>query len=102
MIRKRSLFRESEPWIRDRGLEADRLAPLAPLIEHEKSLREAVSKQVATPEQVQTAGAPPVLRNGLELINNLTMFGLIAIGGCLILGFLTPLAARSRRPRSWR
>ena len=29
------------------------------------------------------------------MINNLTMFGLIAIGVCLILGFLTPLAALS-------
>jgi uncharacterized membrane protein YphA (DoxX/SURF4 family) len=77
-----------------RGLEADRRALLAPLLGREKSLRDSVIK-LATAEQAQSAGAPRAPRNGLELINNLTMFGLIAIGGCLILGFLTPLAALS-------
>jgi uncharacterized membrane protein YphA (DoxX/SURF4 family) len=77
-----------------RGLEADRRALLAPLLDREKSLREAVIK-LAAGEQAQAAGPPSAPRNGLELINNLTMFGLIAIGGCLILGFLTPLAALS-------
>ncbi len=76
------------------GLEADRRSLTQPLLEHQKALREAVVK-LATPEQTQALGAPSAPRNGLELINNLTMFGLIAIGGCLILGFLTPLAALS-------
>jgi uncharacterized membrane protein YphA (DoxX/SURF4 family) len=76
-----------------RSLEADRRALLAPLLDHEKALREAVINKVATPEQAQSLGAPSAPRNGLEMINNLTMFGLVAIGGCLILGFLTPLAA---------
>ena len=89
---------------------------IAPLAERGKALRDAVAK-LATTEQVQAAKAPllsklkapdgfPALGRRaiqaaesarpwtrLDWINFATTYGLIAIGGCLILGFLTPLAA---------
>ena len=48
-----------------------------------------------TPKAKATASGepPPALRTKLDWINMLTMFGMIAVGVCLMLGFLTPLAA---------
>jgi uncharacterized membrane protein YphA (DoxX/SURF4 family) len=48
---------------------------------------------IATPAQVEARGAyePPMTE--LDWLNTLTTYGLIAAGACLILGFLTPLAA---------
>ena len=79
-----------------RGLEADRRSLLAPLLDREKALREAVIKS----SRHARAGSNRRVRSrqpwtGLDVINRLTMFGLVAIGFCLILGFLTPLAALS-------
>jgi len=56
------------------------------------ALHEAVAR-LATPEQQSAAGpfAPP--RTSLDWINDLTTYGLIAMGVCLILGLCTPLAA---------
>src|SRR5262249_35714537 len=50
---------------------------------------------VATPEQRKAAGVWAAPRTSLDTVNQLTMYGLIAIGLCLIAGFLTPLAALS-------
>ncbi len=77
-----------------RGLEADRRALIAPLIEHRKELRDAIAK-LASADQLKSAGSPGVPMTGLDVINRLTMFGLVAIGVCMIAGLFTPLAAVS-------
>jgi uncharacterized membrane protein YphA (DoxX/SURF4 family) len=104
-----------------RSVEADRRALIAPLIARQNALREAVAK-FALPDQAKAAGATremvlgwldrvglgagssghsqatdpvPVRWTSLDVINTVTMFGLIAIGFCLIAGFLTPFAALS-------
>jgi uncharacterized membrane protein YphA (DoxX/SURF4 family) len=98
-----------------RSLDADRRGLIAPLAERGKALRDGVAK-LATSEQVRGAKAALLSRVGpqsfsasdtdaikaaeaarpwtrLDWINFATTYGLIAIGICLILGFLTPLAA---------
>ncbi len=104
-----------------RTLDTERRSLIAPLAERESALRDAVAK-LAIREQVQSAKAPllslvkikpavyPVTDpdadretiiaaeesrpwTRLDWINAATTYGLIAIGGCLILGFLTPLSA---------
>jgi len=77
-----------------RSLDADRRSLTGPLVEREKALRDAVAK-LATADQIKTSGAGGSRWTSLDLLNNLTMYGLIAIGFCLIAGFLTPLAALS-------
>jgi len=77
-----------------RSLDADRRSLTGPLVEREKALRDAVAK-LATADQIKTSGAGGSPRTSLDLLNNLTMYGLIAIGFCLMAGFLTPLAALS-------
>jgi uncharacterized membrane protein YphA (DoxX/SURF4 family) len=94
-----------------------------PIVGQEKTMREAVAK-LATPDQVKAAGAtresvqsllgkvgispsagslasaassssPPSQWTSLDVLNAATMYGLVAIGGCLILGLFTPMAAIS-------
>jgi uncharacterized membrane protein YphA (DoxX/SURF4 family) len=77
-----------------RSLEADRRSLLGPLLDRRKMLRDAVIG-VAKPDQKKSAGLPEPPRTSLDLINRLTMFGLVAIGFCLIAGLFTPLAACS-------
>ncbi len=105
-----------------RGVDADRRSLIQPLVGQQKALREGIDKLVATAEQRAAAGAtreavltllakagigssspgqahttvaPPAQWTGLDVLNALTMYGLIAIGFCLIAGFLTPVAALS-------
>jgi uncharacterized membrane protein YphA (DoxX/SURF4 family) len=54
-------------------------------------IREADKTQTAEP--LKAADDAPRPWTQLDLINVATTYGLIAIGGCLILGFMTPLAA---------
>ncbi len=75
-----------------RGLDADRRSLIGPLVERGKTLRAAVAK-LATDDQLQKAGGIGAPWTHLDAINLATTYGLIAIGVCLILGFLTPLAA---------
>jgi uncharacterized membrane protein YphA (DoxX/SURF4 family) len=98
-----------------RALDTDRRGLIGPLEERGKALRDEVAK-LATSEQIRGARAPLLSRVGpssasasdhdaikaaeaarpwdrLHWINFATTYGLIAIGICLILGFLTPLAA---------
>jgi uncharacterized membrane protein YphA (DoxX/SURF4 family) len=75
-----------------RGLDGDRRSLTQPLIEMGNRLRQSVIKR-ATPEQLASAGPSPSPWTSLDLINTLTIYGLIAIGVCLIAGFFTPLAA---------
>jgi uncharacterized membrane protein YphA (DoxX/SURF4 family) len=99
-----------------RGLDTERRALVGALEERSKAFRDAVVAKLATSEQVRDAKAPLLSRVGpqapaasdsdaikaaeaarpwdqLDWINFATTYGLIAIGICLILGFLTPLAA---------
>jgi uncharacterized membrane protein YphA (DoxX/SURF4 family) len=75
-----------------RTLDADRKKLTGPLIARGQELADAVVAK-ATPEQRKAAGAyaPPL--STLDMANYLTMYGLCAMGVCLILGFLTPFAA---------
>ena len=85
-------YQRERAWDARRGADADRRSLIAPLAERGKTLRDSVAK-LATTEQIEAAGAvtPPMTQ--LDLINIATTYGLIAIGACLILGLLTPLAA---------
>jgi uncharacterized membrane protein YphA (DoxX/SURF4 family) len=85
-------FEKERAWDARRSVDADRRSLTAPLLEHGKELRDAVVK-LAKPEQQKTAGAASRPWNSLELHNLLTIYGLIAIGLCLMAGFLTPWAA---------
>lgn len=49
--------------------------------------------KLVTPEQARSAGPLPVVWTRMDTINALTMYGLAAVGLCLLLGFCTPLAA---------
>jgi len=87
-------YEKERAWDARRVLDADRRSLTQPLIEREKALREAVAK-LATPDEINTSGASGSPVTTLDLLNYLTMYGLIAIGFCLMAGFLTPLAALS-------
>jgi uncharacterized membrane protein YphA (DoxX/SURF4 family) len=78
-----------------RGLEGDRRSLIAPLVERQKGMRDAIAKLVATPDQLRSAGAAGAPVTSLSVINMLTMYGLVAIGFCLMAGLFTPLAALS-------
>jgi uncharacterized membrane protein YphA (DoxX/SURF4 family) len=53
-------------------------------------------RQQVRPEQQKAAGQlPDPAWTSLDVINALTMYGLIVMGGCLMLGFLTRLSALS-------
>jgi uncharacterized membrane protein YphA (DoxX/SURF4 family) len=77
-----------------RGLEADRRSLLGPLLDRRKVLRDAVIS-LANVDQNKSAGVPGPPWTNLEVINRLTMFGLVAIGFCLMAGLFTPVAACS-------
>jgi uncharacterized membrane protein YphA (DoxX/SURF4 family) len=85
-------FERERSWELRRSLETDRKSLIAPIIAQGNELKTAVVA-LATSEQQASSGAytPPLTT--LDVSNLLTMYGLCAIGGCLILGFLTPLAA---------
>jgi uncharacterized membrane protein YphA (DoxX/SURF4 family) len=75
-----------------RSLDADRRMLIQPLLDRKVALLSAVAK-LAPPDQQRSAGDFEQPWTGLDVINYVTMFALVAIGACLILGFLTPLAA---------
>jgi uncharacterized membrane protein YphA (DoxX/SURF4 family) len=79
-------------WETRRELEADRKGLIAPLIAQRKALHDAVSK-LATPNQMQATSPWSPAPDQLWYINQMTTYGLIAIGICLIIGFLTPFSA---------
>jgi uncharacterized membrane protein YphA (DoxX/SURF4 family) len=74
-----------------RTLEADRRSLIAPLIEHRKELRDAIAN--VSGDQLKSKGEPGAPMTKLDLINRLTMYGLVAIGFCLMAGLFTPFAA---------
>jgi uncharacterized membrane protein YphA (DoxX/SURF4 family) len=87
-------FERERAWEARRTLEGDRRKLTAPLVGKGQELADAVVA-LATPEQQASAGAYSRPLSFLDVANWLTMYGLCAIGICLILGFLTPLAAIS-------
>jgi uncharacterized membrane protein YphA (DoxX/SURF4 family) len=87
-------YQKERAWDARRSLDADRRQVTAPLLDREKSLLESVVK-IAPPDQVKFSGPDAARWTSLDVANYLTMFGLIAIGLCLMAGFLTPLAAVS-------
>jgi uncharacterized membrane protein YphA (DoxX/SURF4 family) len=88
------LYEKERAWEARRSLDADRRSLSAPLLDREAALRDAVAK-LATPDQQKIAGPLVVEWTSLDVLNHLTIFGLIAMGLCLMAGFLTPLAALS-------
>jgi uncharacterized membrane protein YphA (DoxX/SURF4 family) len=87
-------YQRERAWEARRSVDSDRRALVQPLLERGKALEEAVT-EIAPPDQQKAVGPPRAAYSSLDLLNDLTMYGLIAIGLCLIAGFLTPLAALS-------
>ncbi|MGC8641673.1 MAG: DoxX family protein [Isosphaeraceae bacterium] len=87
-------YERERTWESRRTLEADRKSLIAPIVAQEKDLESGVVA-LATPEQQASAGEYTRPLSTLDWSNLLTTYGLCAIGICLILGFLTPLAAVS-------
>ena len=85
-------FERERGWEARRSLEGDRRKLTGPLLAKGQELADAVIA-LATPEQVTAAGAyaPPL--TFLKIADYMTMYGLCAMGICLILGLFTPLAA---------
>jgi uncharacterized membrane protein YphA (DoxX/SURF4 family) len=86
-------YQRERAWEARRGLDADRRSVTAPLIDRAKAMRESVVKLAIADQPI--SGAPAARWTSLDVANYLTMFGLIAIGFCLMAGFLTPLSAVS-------
>ncbi len=85
-------YERERAWETRRTLEGDRKTLTAPLVAKGQELADAVVA-LRTPEQQASAGNYSAPLSFLDVANWLTMYGLCAIGVCLILGFLTPLAA---------
>jgi uncharacterized membrane protein YphA (DoxX/SURF4 family) len=85
-------YERERAWDTRRALDADRRTLTTPLIERGKELADAVASLVP-PEKATALGPYRPPPSFLEVANLLTMYGLCAMGACLILGFLTPLAA---------
>jgi uncharacterized membrane protein YphA (DoxX/SURF4 family) len=75
-----------------RDLDTERKDLIADLQARETSLRTALI-DLATKEQLANGGKYVPAWTSLDTINALTMYGLIAMGFCLMAGFFTPLAA---------
>jgi uncharacterized membrane protein YphA (DoxX/SURF4 family) len=87
-------YEKERGWDGRRSLEGDRRKLTGPLVEREGALRDAIAA-LATADQKRASAAGGAPRSSLDLVNKLTMYGLIAIGFCLMAGFLTPVAAIS-------
>ncbi|MFO0951371.1 MAG: DoxX family protein [Isosphaeraceae bacterium] len=79
-------------WNERKTLDTARKDLTKPLNEREAALRDAVVK-LATPEQAQSAGPAGLAKTTIDLNNAFTIGSLLAIGSCLLLGFLTRPAA---------
>jgi len=85
-------FERERAAARRKDLDADRKELLARIDTIGGALHEAVLK-LATDDQRAASGPLTVPRSSLDWINDLTMYGLIAMGLCLMLGLFTPMAA---------
>ena len=75
-----------------KDLDKDRKDLIAPLDARADELAKAVAN-IATSEQREAAGVYKAPLTSLDWINLTTMWGLVLMGVCLILGLFTPLAA---------
>lgn len=73
-------------------LETQRRELVAPSVAWTEALHESWQK-LATPDQQQAVGPLAAPVTTLEQVNQVTTYGLMAVGLCLMLGLLTPLAA---------
>jgi len=85
-------FERERAAAKRKDLDTERKTLIADLQARGAALRDATTK-LATPEQRESAGAYVPPWTDLDKINALTMYGLVAMGVCLILGLLSPLAA---------
>jgi uncharacterized membrane protein YphA (DoxX/SURF4 family) len=85
-------FERERAAARRKDLDADRRKLTDGIDTIGDALHDAVTK-LATPEQREAAGAYKPPMTTLDWVNLSTTYGLIAIGLCLMAGFLTPLAA---------
>jgi uncharacterized membrane protein YphA (DoxX/SURF4 family) len=85
-------FERERAWESRRTLDGERRKLTGPLVAQGQVLADAVAA-LAPPEQQASAGTYSPPWTFLDVANLLTMYGLCAMGVCLILGFLTPLAA---------
>jgi uncharacterized membrane protein YphA (DoxX/SURF4 family) len=74
-----------------KDLDAVRRVLTADLDKHEEVLRKTVT-ELASDEQQAAAGPVPAAWTNLDLVNAMTMYGLVVMGVCLILGLFGPLA----------
>jgi len=74
-----------------RALEADRKKLTEPIVAQTEALKGAIEELASPERKAKGEYRPPT--TPLDVANVLTMYGLIAMGACLILGFLTPFAA---------
>ena len=72
-------------------MDKERRELLQPLSQRHDDLRKAII-DLATPQQREAAGVYHPPRNSLDWVNDLTQYGLVAIGLCLMLGLFTRLA----------
>jgi uncharacterized membrane protein YphA (DoxX/SURF4 family) len=85
-------YERERAWESRRSLDADRKKLTGPLLARGQELQTTVVA-LATPEQLASSGAYSAPIDSLRVANLLTMYGLCAIGVCLLLGFLTPFSA---------
>jgi uncharacterized membrane protein YphA (DoxX/SURF4 family) len=85
-------FQLERAWDARRTLDTERRTLTAALIERGATLHADIEK-LATSDQLAGDGPVPRPWTQLDFINLGTTYGLMAIGVCLILGLLTPLAA---------
>ncbi len=86
-------FERERTWEARRLAEADRKALIAPIVQTATELKDNIMAQVVTPEQKAAMNPPRPQWTSLDTANTLTMYGLVAIGVCLIAGLFTPFAA---------
>jgi uncharacterized membrane protein YphA (DoxX/SURF4 family) len=75
-----------------KDLDSDRKTLIAGLVARRDQLKAKVT-ELATAEQREAKGPVAPLWTSLDTINALTMYGLVAMGLCLMLGLFGPLAA---------
>jgi len=85
-------FERERSWDARRLAETDRKALIAPIVQAGTELHDNV-EGLATPEQRAAVSPLKPKWTSLDRTNMLTMYGLFAIGVCLIAGLFTPFAA---------
>src|SRR5262249_6551320 len=85
-------FERERAWEKRKELDKERRELLQPLTQRHDDLRSAVVK-LTTSEQREAAGPYSPPRTSLDWVNDMTQYGLAAIGLCLMLGLFTRLAA---------